>query len=182
MFSQCTLARRAEERLGGEVDMPATRGFSFRVGWAAVMACLAVLGLAAPAAARPLSGSGTATITRIGIEVVREAGGNVTQVRTVEATVSGAIQGTFVQEVTGVVHKSGLVTFQGTMTFSGSVADCGEGTFMVGVTGRAQSGLPTAEATFRTINQAAATLAITGTGTLQQTGLEVTYDVRYTCR
>lgn len=148
-----------------------------------VVASAAALAYALPvAAAPPLSGSGTATIERVEVEVIREAGGNVTEVRQIHGTVHGAIEGTFEETVTGVVHDSGLVTFHGTMTFTGTVADCGDGTFKVGVTGRAEAGVPTAEATFRAINQAENTLPITGTGTLQQTGPNIEYDVRYTCR
>jgi hypothetical protein len=161
--------------------MDVVRVSSYRVRWAAVLAGVALFVLAAPAEARPLSGSGTGTLTSIDVDVIREAGGNVTQVRQVEGSVDGAIEGTFVQTVTGVVHKSGLVTFHGTMTFTGTVDGCGDGTFMVGVTGRAQAGIPTADAKFRVINQATNTLGVTGTGTLHQVGPDLTYEVAYTC-
>lgn len=143
---------------------------------------LAVLLVAAPASSRPLSHSGTGTITNLDVDVTRQAGGNVTQVRTVEGTVQGPITGTFVETVTGVVHASGLVTFHGTMTFEGTVDGCGDGTFTVGVTGRAQAGVPTADASFRAIGHATDTLAVTGTGTLRQVGPQLTYDVRYSCQ
>jgi hypothetical protein len=161
------------------MDVP--RIFRHQVKWTAALAGIALLVLAVPAEARPLSGEGTGEITSIDIEVIREAGGNVTQVRQLEGSLTGTIDGTFVETVTGVVHKSGRVTFRGTLTFTGTVADCGEGTFTVGVTGRAQSGLPTADATFRVINQAANTLGITGTGTLSQVGTALTYEVAYIC-
>ncbi len=162
------------------MDVP--RVSSYRVLWTAVMACIALFVLAVPAEARPLAGGGTASLLPPDVSEVRIAGGNVTQIRTIDATVLGTITGTFVETVTGVTHKSGLVTFHGTITFTGAVAGCGEGTFTVGVTGRAQAGAPTADATFRVIKQATNTLAITGTGTLHQVGPAITYDVRYTCR
>jgi hypothetical protein len=161
--------------------MDVLRVTSCRVRWTAVLVVVALFVLAVPAEARPLGGAGTGMITGLDVDVIREAGGNVTQVRQVEGVVEGAVEGTFVQTVTGVVHKSGLVTFHGTMTFTGTVEGCGEGTFTVGVTGRAQSGLPTADATFRVINQAANTLAVRGTGTLRQVGPAFTYEVAYTC-
>jgi hypothetical protein len=137
---------------------------------------------AGPAAAGPaLTGSGTGTLTRVDIVVIREAGGNVIQERTLEGTVEGALTGTFVEQVRGVIHKSGLVTFQGTLEFTGTVAGCGDGTLTAGLTGRAQSGLPTSDASIQLINAADSTLAVTGTGGLQQVGLAVTYDVRYIC-
>ena len=162
--------------------MGVLRMSSYRVLWTAIFAGITMFVLAMPAEARPLSGQGTAQITGLNVTVIREAGGNVTQVRHLTAAVQGAVEGTFEQTVTGVVHTSGLVTFRGTMTFTGAVEGCGTGTFTVGVTGRAQAGTPTADATFRVINQAANTLAITGTGTLHQVGPNITYDVRYTCR
>lgn len=162
--------------------MNLTRETARRTGSTLLIASLAAVLVAAPAASKPLSDSGTGTITSLDVDVVRSAGGNVTQVRTVEGTVAGPITGTFVETVTGVVHKSGLVTFHGTMTFHGNVDGCGEGTFTVGVTGRAQAGVPTADATFRAIGRSTNTLAITGTGTLQQVGPQITYDVRYTCQ
>lgn len=142
---------------------------------------VAVLLLVTPAAASPPVDSGTGEITSLSVDVIRDAGGNVTQVRTVEGTVEGPITGTFVETVTGVVHKSGLVTFHGMMIFKGSVDGCGAGTFTVGVTGRAQAGVPTADATFRSIARGRQDLAITGTGTLRQVGPELRYDVRYRC-
>jgi hypothetical protein len=162
--------------------MGLVRASIFRTVATVAVVSTAVLGPASPVAAQPLSGSGTATITRLEVETVREAGGNVTEIRQLAGTVEGAIEGTFVETVTGVVHKSGMVTFHGTMTFTGTVQGCGEGTFTVGVTGRAQSGVPTGEGTFRAIDQASNTLPITGTGTLQQTGPSIDYEVRYTCR
>lgn len=157
------------------------RATTRRIASTVVVAGLAVALVAAPAISKPLSDSGTGTITGLDVDITRTAGGNVTQVRTVEGTVEGPITGTFTETVTGVVHKSGLVTFHGTMTFDGTVDGCGAGTFTVGVTGRAQAGVPTADATFRAIGHRADTLAVTGTGTLRQVGPHITYDVRYSC-
>ena len=153
-----------------------------RISGAILLTALTAVVVGAPASAQPLPGSGTGTITRLDVTPTKDAGGNVTQVRTVEGVVDGAISGTFVETVTGVVHASGLVTFHGTMTFEGTVAGCGEGTFVVGVTGRAQAGIPTADASFRAVDQSSNTLAITGTGSLRQVGAQLSYDVSYTCR
>lgn len=161
--------------------MNLARATSRRIISTMLMAGLTVAFVAAPVASKPLYASGTGTITSLDVDITRDAGGNVTQVRTVEGTVDGAIVGTFAETVTGVVHKSGLVTFHGTMTFDGTVDGCGDGTFTVGVSGRAQAGVPTADATFRAIGHQTNTLSITGTGTLQQVGPHITYDVRYSC-
>jgi hypothetical protein len=100
--------------------------------------------------------------------------------------VTGTLDGTFVQHVSGVVHPNGHVTFAGTMTFTGTVGECGEGTVTLGLSGRGLAGqppdFPITESRVRAINQASNTVAVTGQGTVSQTGLGITYDLKYVCR
>jgi hypothetical protein len=155
-------------------------GTSIRV---AVTAILAVLVLAAPASAGPpLTGSGTGTIDSLEITPVRDAGGNVIQERTITGTISGTLEGTYVEEVRGVIHRAGHVTFQGTMQFTGTVEGCGTGTFTARLSGRGQAGIPITDASVTVVNQAANTLDITGVATLHQIGPAFTYEVQYVCR
>jgi hypothetical protein len=148
----------------------------------ALMAAVGLLALAAPASAQPpRTGTGSGTIEIRDISPVREAGGNLIQERSLEGTVTGALVGTYTEEVKGVIHKSGLVTFQGTMEFTGTVEGCGEGTFTLGLSGRGVAGDPVTDATARVINHAANTLNIAGVGTLRQVGLTFTYEVQYVC-
>lgn len=144
---------------------------------------VAALVLAAPAAAGPpQTGSGTGMITSLDITSQREAGGNSIQERSLTGTVDGTLQGTFVENVRGVVHRNGLVTFSGTMTFTGVVGECGEGTIMLGLSGRGQAGTPVTEAKVRVVNQAANTVGVTGNGVVRQAGPFLTYEIRYVCR
>lgn len=139
--------------------------------------------LAAPAAAGPPEeGSGSGTILTLDITSSREAGGNVIQERTLTGTVSGTLDGTFVEQVRGVIHANGLVTFQGTMHFTGTLEGCGEGSLTLGLSGRGVAGLPVTDAQVRVINQSANTIDATGTGTVHQEGPSLTYDIRYVCR
>lgn len=143
----------------------------------------ALLALAAPAAAGPpQTGSGTGLITSVEITSEREAGGNSIQDRTLTGTVDGTLQGTFVEHVSGVVHRNGRVTFSGTMTFTGVVGECGEGTITLGLSGRGQAGEePITESRVRVIDQAANTVGVTGTGVMHQEGPFVTYEIHYIC-
>src|SRR3954454_12571375 len=103
----------------------------------------ATLIVAAPvAAAPPLTGSGTGTVGLRSVTPVRVAGGNVFQDRDLVGTVSGTLVGTFEEQVSGVIHASGLVTFHGTMTFTGTVAGCGSGTLTLGFSGQGVAGAP----------------------------------------
>jgi hypothetical protein len=140
---------------------------------------LLALVAAAPAVASVMSGGGTGTVALRSVEVVRDADGNVVQERTLEGTVSGALTGTFVEHVRGVVKKSGDVTFVGTMIFEGTVAGCGAGTLVLRVVGKAVSGLPTSEGRLTTI--AGGTLAVRGTATFGQVGPALTYEAKYVC-
>jgi hypothetical protein len=96
--------------------------------------------------------------------------------------VTGVLSGTFVEHVRGVIHPSGLVTFQGTMEFTGTMEGCGEGTILAHLSGRGQAGVPVTEASIRVIDQAGNTIAVTGTGTVEQIGPSLTYELRYVCR
>lgn len=133
----------------------------------------------------PASASGTGLITELEITNVRVVGENRHEDRTIRGTIDGSLEGTFEQHTSGVVHKSGRVVFHGTMTFTGTVADCGEGTITLKVSGKgdvSQPGVPVTEASVRVVNQAANTVGITGQGTVSQVGPNLTYDVQYVCR
>jgi hypothetical protein len=150
-----------------------------------VAATVSLLVLAAPAGAAgpPQQGSGEGVITIADIEFVREAGGNSVQNREIHGTVTGTLEGTFVQEVRGVVHPNGHVTFQGTMTFTGTVGECGEGTVTLGLSGHGQAGaFPITESRVQPIRQAANDVAVTGQGTVSQSGPFITYELQYACR
>lgn len=155
-----------------------------------VAGAASVFGIAQPAAAtpdeagKPLSGSGTGRITNLVPTPVREVGGNRFEDRILTGTVTGTLEGTFEQHVSGMVHKSGRVVFDGTMTFDGQVGDCGTGTLTLGVTGRGQiepPGIPITEASVRVIEQATNTVDITGMGTVSQEGANLTYEIQYKC-
>lgn len=151
-----------------------------------------VVGTAATAAANPgnpgppVSGSGTGTITeRPEITLVREAGGNRFEDRIIRGTITGTLVGTFEQEVSGVVQKSGRVVFHGTMVFDGQVGECGDGTLNLRLSGRGRikaPGFPITEGSIRVINQPANTVKVTGTGTLSQEGPNLAYEIQYRCR
>jgi hypothetical protein len=147
-----------------------------------VAGIIVALIVAAPASASaPTVGTGSGTIAVRSITPVRAAGGNLIQERELAGTVTGALEGTFVQQVQGVIHPSGLVTFAGTMTFTGTVAGCGSGTLTLGVSGQGVAGAPVTESRVRVINAAANTIAVHGVGTVSQTGPSVTYVVQYQC-
>lgn len=130
----------------------------------------------------PQHGSGTGVITSLVITSSRTAGSNIIQTRRLEGIATGTLEGTFVEEVSGVIHGSGLVTFHGTLEFTGTVADCGSGTISGTLRGTGQAGLPTSETRFSVTNQASNTLRVTGTGTMSQVGPALTYEIQYKCR
>jgi hypothetical protein len=146
---------------------------------------LLLLAMAWPAAAAPplQEGSGQGSIQIANIEEIRQAGGNSIQQRQITGVVTGDLDGTFVQDVRGVVHRNGQVTFQGTMTFTGTIGTCGEGTVTLGLNGKGAAGaLPVTESRVRPIGQAGNTVAVVGQGTVSQDGLAVTYELTYRCR
>ena len=141
---------------------------------------LAVPVLASP----PTAGTGTGTITSVSITPVRSAGGNVTQERDLQGSIAGDLSGTFTEHVRGVIHKTGLLTFQGTMTFTGTVAGCGSGTVTLALSGHRDAAAPVTESTasVRVIDAASNTIAVKGVGTVYQNGTALTYDVQYHCK
>jgi hypothetical protein len=150
--------------------------------FAGFAAMAAILIVAAPvAAAPPASGSGTGTVGLRSVTPVRVAGGNVFQERDLVGTVTGTLDGTFEENVSGVIHPSGLVTFQGTMTFTGTVAGCGSGRLTLSVSGQGVAGAPVTESSVRVIDSAANTISAQGTGTVSQVGPNLTYEIQYTC-
>jgi hypothetical protein len=146
------------------------------------LGAVAVLTVAAPVTASPpATGSGTGTIGIRSVTPVRTADGNVIQERDLTGTVSGTLSGTFDEQVTGVIHPTGLVTFHGTMTFTGTVDGCGTGTLTLGVSGQGVTGAPVTESSVRVIDAAANTVAAHGTGTVSQVGPSLSYEIRYVC-
>jgi hypothetical protein len=101
--------------------------------------------------------------------------------RDLAGTVSGTLQGTFVEHVRGVIHPGDLVTFQGTMTFTGTLQGCGAGTINLGVSGQGVSGAPVSESSVRVIDAASNTLSVHGVGTVNQTGTALAYAIQYQC-
>jgi hypothetical protein len=130
----------------------------------------------------PITGSGTGVITSIEDVSSRTAGNNVIKERRLTGTLSGSLQGTFTEEVRGVIHD-GRVTFEGTLQVTGSVPQCGTGTFVLGMNGEGQAGLsPITDAKVRVIDHASNTVPVGGTGSVHQDGASLNYEIRYTCR
>jgi hypothetical protein len=146
---------------------------------ALLSAFVLALSVAAPALAAVLTGSGTGTVALRNVEIVRQADGNVIQERSLAGSVSGALTGTYVEHVRGVVKKSGDVSFEGTMVFEGDIAGCGAGTLVLRVEGKAVSGLPTSEGRLTTIG--GGTLDVRGIATFSQVGPALRYEARYVC-
>jgi hypothetical protein len=154
---------------------------------AAAFALLVSSAAPAGAAGPPLEGSGTGVITGLDVTPIREPGGNRIEQRTLTGVVDGTLVGTFVQDVTGTVHRNDSVTFRGTLVFTGTIAGCGDDvhTLTLGVSGRGHipiPGFPITDAHVRVIRQPENTLSITGQGVVHQEGPFLTYDIRYTCR
>ena len=147
-----------------------------------ILGVVAALIVITPAlASPPTTGTGTGAITSVSITSSRTADGNIIQERQLTGTVTGDLDGTFVENVRGVVHSTGLVTFEGTMTFTGTVTGCGSGTLNLGVSGPGVTGAPVTESSVRVIDAAANTIAVHGVGTISQTGPALTYQVQYHC-
>lgn len=156
----------------------------------ALVAALAMLLLASPAAAQgpSMQGSGTGVVTDIAQGERTDLGrsGNWVQTRTLTGFIDdGPLDGTFEQTVRGVVRdRTGFVTFSGTLTFTGTIEGCGdeEHTVTLGVSGRGQANPPVTEARVRVIGPPSDGLHITGHGTVNQEVLGLTYDIEYRCR
>ena len=161
------------------------RTFLHTIGATTVFGTATGVATASKSPGTPVSGSGEGTITNLEVFPIREVGGNTFEDRVLQGTATGTLEGSFEQRVSGMVHESGRVVFRGTMTFTGQVADCGEGTITLGVSGRGhvpEPGFPITEASVRVINQAANTVDVTGTGIVSQEGPQLTYSIRYVCR
>ena len=162
------------------------RAFLHTVGAASIIGTATSAAAARDNPGPPVSGSGTARITNLQVFPIREVGGNTFEDRVLRGvTLTGPLDGTFEQTVSGKVHASGRVVFRGRIEFTGSLADCGEGIINLGVSGRGQvpePGFPITEASVRVINQAANTIDVTGSGTLSQIGPDLAYDIQYMCR
>jgi hypothetical protein len=166
-----------------------TRGSRFGRATVALVAGLVLLFSASPAwaAGPPRSGSGTGMLTAPpDVTVIRVAGGNSIEERTLTGIVEGSLTGTFEQRVTGTVHPNGRVTFRGVLVFTGTVQGCGDElhTVTLGLSGRGEvpePGFPVTEANVRAIGPPSSTLHVTGQGTVTQVGAALTYDLRYVC-
>lgn len=130
----------------------------------------------------PLTGGGTGVITSLTILSSRTAGKNVHQTRRLEGAVVGGLNGTFVEEVQGVIHtNTSTVTFQGTLEFTGSVAGCPDVTgFTARITGQGVAGVPVTDGRWTVTSSTGGWLS--GTGTIHQEGPLLTYEGRYLCR
>ena len=149
---------------------------------ASIAMLIAALMVATPASASVLlSGTGTGLIEAVAITTVRSADRNVIQERDLAGTVTGALQGTFVEHVRGVIHGTGLVTFEGTITFTGTVAGCGTGALTMGISGQGITGAPVTQAQIRVIDSGSNTIGAHGVGTLMQSGPSLTYEMQYQC-
>lgn len=140
---------------------------------------------AAPAAASgpPLTGSGSGVITSVQETSSRDAGGNRIAERRLEGFLTGALEGTFVEEVRGVVHGNGTVTFHGILEFTGTVAGCGSGTVTGRLAGKGTGGpSPQTEARFTAVEGPSSPIDTTGTGVVVQDGPFLTYEIQYHCR
>jgi hypothetical protein len=125
-------------------------------------------------------GTGTGTLEVRSSTIVRQADDYRIEKRTIRGTLSGALKGSYVERVRGVVRASGRVTFRGTMTFTGTVAGCGSGTFKAGLSGQGQAGqAPITNATVLVIDGGA--LELHGSGTVHQEGAVLSYKIRYEC-
>jgi hypothetical protein len=156
-----------------------------RRGIALLCALILIVALAVPAAAAsPLQqATGSGVFTQLDIVSSRFAGPNRIEVRQISGQVFGDLTGTWSQEVRGVIHPNGQVTFQGTWSFTGEVGTCGYGTISGTLSGEGSAGaFPITSATVRVTNQPSNTVSVVGQGVVDQQGPFVTYDIQYRCR
>ncbi len=150
------------------------------------MAMLLALAASSWAQGPPVTGTGTGILVQEP-EVLdsREAGNNRIETRELIVELEGALEGTFTQEVRGVVSADGQVRFQGTGEFEGTLEGCGEGTSHFRLNGRGQAGefpdFPATTVNAAVVDQASSTLPATGRGTFSQTGPFLTYEIQYVC-
>jgi hypothetical protein len=147
-------------------------------------ALILALAIALPAGATsPLQqASGSGVFTELTIVSSEFAGPNRIEVRRITGAVTGDLTGTWTQEVRGVVHPNGEVTFQGEWSFTGEVGSCGYGTISGRMSGKGAAGpFPITSAAVRTTHLPSNTVAVVGQGTVDQQGPFVTYDIQYRC-
>ena len=129
--------------------------------------------------------SGSGVFTQLEILSTASAGPNRIEVRRITGQVSGDFTGIWTQEVRGVVHPNGEVTFHGIWSFTGQVGTCGEGTIAGQLAGRGTTGppplFPVTTAQARMTAQPANTVGIVGQGVVTQQGPFVTYTLQYRC-
>lgn len=161
----------------------AHRPASLAAAVASAGALLLALAAGAWAQGPPLAGSGSGVITSVQVTSSRDAGGNRIEERRLEGVLSGTLEGQFVEEVRGVVHRDGQVNFHGTLVFTGTVAECGEGVVHARLSGKGTAGqAPQTEATFSVVDQPSNTVAATGGGEVVQDGPFLDYQIQYVCR
>jgi hypothetical protein len=155
----------------------------------AVIAVIALALSATPASAStsgPLQqGAGGGVITSLEVTSVREVAGLRFEDRTIGGVVWGTLNGSFTQRVSGIVQPSGRVTFSGTFVFTGTIAGCGDAvqTVRLGVVGQGdipEPGFPLTRSSVW-VQQSTGSL-VTGWGTVDQAGPNLSYQVGYLCR
>lgn len=165
--------------------MPATRKFAFISTALLILVAILLLLAAASWAERPGSGKGEGQITNVEVLDSRESGDNRIEERRLNGSLSGTLEGTFVEEVRGVVGSDGQVRFQGTGVFDGALEGCGFGTVNLRVDGRGQAGqapgLPATVTEFRVVDRPSNTLDATGHGTIRQEGADLAYELEFVC-
>ena len=149
------------------------------------VAMLFVLAVSSWAQGPPQTGAGTGTIVDLKVLDSREDGTNRIETRELTVDLEGDLDGTFVQEVRGVVRADGQVRFQGTGEFDGTLEGCGAGTVHFRLNGRGQAGeppgLPATTVQATVVDQASNPRPATGRATIEQTGLNLSYEVEYVC-
>jgi hypothetical protein len=155
---------------------------------ATLMTLLLISVFALPASAQSplLQATGDGVIVNLEVISTEFAGPNRIEVRRITGVITGDLDGVWTQEVRGVVHPNGLVTFQGVWEFSGKVGECGVGTISGRLTGRGQAGpfpdFPVTTAQARVTQQPSNTLGVVGQGVMDQQGPFVAYDIQYRCK
>lgn len=148
-----------------------------------VMTFTAAFAVPAGAQSPLLQASGEGMFTELVVVSQQLTGPNRIEVRRITGVVGGDLQGAWTQEVRGVIHPNGQVTFQGTWEFTGLVGECGFGTVSGTLTGKGEAGqFPVTTAQARITNQPSNTVDAVGQGVLTQQGPFVAYDIQYRCR
>lgn len=165
--------------------MPATRKLALTGAGLLTLVAILLLLAASSWAERPGSGEGEGQITNVEVLDSRESGNNRIEERRLNGFLSGTLDGTFEEEVRGVVGSDGTVRFQGTGVYDGTLEGCGFGTVNLRVNGRGQAGqapgLPATVTKFRVVDRASNTLDVTGHGTIFQEGADLAYELEFVC-